>query len=1337
MAIDCRTFIEALIAEGIFLFEKSGRLGCKTAKGVSLTAEQKQQIQAVKPQLIAFLAESNAQPSQPSLRTPPPITAYANKDAQTAPLSFAQQQLWAVQSMYETSTEYHMNFVFDIQGNFNIEAAAKSFLCVLHRHEILRSVYTQENGEVVQKVLSLPAEFELPLYRVSAEYWESEVGARLAAEKTRVFDLSADLMLRACVLQKIDCDKQTDVTSKLVLTLHHIAADGWSLDILFREFIQYYGQYVAQKTIGVKPLAVQYRDFAKWQREWFDGEVLKEALAYWDKQLTAVPECHRLPTKGPRPETKQSQAAHVSASLGKNVAEGLQRHCRELALTPFMLLHGALALTIAAYSEQNDIVIGIPSANRTDTALNDLIGYFVNTLVLRANTQHDDLNQYFQHVKQQHLDAQVHQMLPFEKIVEQANVKRSAAYNPLFQIMLITNTDYGLAENRGALSIPGASIQPSAQGVDEQVKFDIDIRIDLTTTGVRLAWSYDVALFSAVQIEAMNGHLQHILTQLACVTTLLGVTTQSIEPNSRPLLARLERTQPLDTLIETKNCVTAPSNDISQTPNLLNVLKELAQSQGDDIALKTNDVALTFSELALQVAAYISNAQEATIFTRADDELLAQQVQIIAAICSDVGWRDGHNAVNDSAETKVTDAKAIECNKVSITNVLDTISRLEYYWPNRQGQWATIAANSLFTIANVLRGWTVHLYTEHPPESLESIDVIHGSVMALSCTARQTSVKLPAVCCVYEPLQAEVDVSILVNNLAQNTLSLMYAENDAGAWYATRLLPSAEFNLEASWNGWLISQVDGRIRPRLSQGLLVLQRQALTHSSADDEPELATQQLVQQINETTFLMLSREPQHQQLKIHDALYSVAEVLCCAFSHDGVVENQTPTIMVDLQSDLTLVRSKIRHALNQYGVSAFVETLNVLLASNPLNVVQQLKASNAEIKWTFSEQKSSQQLSIESELITLWNSLLPNTSELTPQINLFEAGATSMLMIMAMSKINAIFAVNITPDFIVKHSSIAAQARFLAAQQISNEQTETAEYAIQSNNGDIVTPSLFSEADAHFENTSFVPLVEDSQFNRRPTVYWIHPYGGSALSYRSLANQLPLNSFGLQAPFYAGVDFEFTDLDALVNNYANQIASHSTQRNIVLAGFSLGGVIAALLVPALQKKDLVVSNLWVLDSYVDSFTILQRETLAERLLDVVEFVNADSRLVSQAVSSANRDNQTTIASLASLLAQQTQADAAFIRHYLTFHSQIGQLTDSNLVQQLTQLNVPICSIANSAMPNSEQNQQAWQRLSAAPFASQLIKVSHNDFLKQANLQPLAEFIRQRCYSLFEEA
>lgn len=481
-------------------------------------------------QLAALLDQTASQP----LRSP--VTAQAI-GADGAPLSFAQQRLWLIDQLHQGSAEYHMPVAFRFAGALNIAAVEQALDRIVQRHQVLRSYY-RETADGVRQFVRPGAQLRLTRHDLSAlseQDQAQQLQQLLTLDRQQPFDLSQDLMVRASVILLREAQQHSPACGVLLFNMHHIASDGWSMAVLTREFMAHYQAVLQQQDTPLPPLAVQYADYAQWQRQWLQGDVLQQQLDYWTRQLADLPAVHGLTPDLPRPAVKQYAGGRLSSQLAASVSAGLAALARQHQLTPFMLLHGALALVLSRHSNSHDIVVGTPVANRLQAELTPLIGFFVNTLVLRLNTDQPDLASYLAQVRQVHLDAQSQQDLPFEQLVERLNVPRSSAHTPLFQIMLTTDSVYQAeyqAENqtRPASQAPEqAPGQPASEfrldGVtltalddaEPVAKFDLKIQLDLQPDGVQISWVYDKALFRPGRIERLDAHLRRCLTALAAI----------------------------------------------------------------------------------------------------------------------------------------------------------------------------------------------------------------------------------------------------------------------------------------------------------------------------------------------------------------------------------------------------------------------------------------------------------------------------------------------------------------------------------------------------------------------------------------------------------------------------------------------------------------------------------------------------------------------------------------------------------------------------------------------------------------------------------------------------
>ncbi|MCF6442787.1 non-ribosomal peptide synthase/polyketide synthase [Pseudoalteromonas luteoviolacea] len=506
-------------------------------------------------------------------------------------LSFAQQRLWFIDQLQGESPEYNMPFAFLLSGYFDITAASQSLTAIIARHEILRTVYQEVDGQPLQHVLPC-VEFSLTYHDLSSISEEEQTAALntlLIEEAKRPFDLSKDLLLR-CSYVALEEEKGV-----LLFNMHHIASDGWSMALLTNEFTSLYRGHVTGNPVTLKALPLQYADYAKWQRKFLQGELLEAQLNYWRRQLEDVPITHGLRLDHARPQIKGYEGERLEGKLSKEVSQGLEKLASIHQLTPFMLVHSALSLVLARHSNSSDIVIGTPAANRLQSEVESLIGFFVNTLVLRVNTTAKSLSHYLKHVREVHLGAQSHQDVPFEQLVELLNIPRNTSHTPLFQIMLTTASDYGLEHSGEDLALPELSL--TALSSNQFISlFDIEVDVQFNTKGVQLNWTWDKRLFEASRIAELNQHLQNILTNLSQIT-------QDASLNELDMLSNQERHYLLHSLNDT-------AADYASGKCVHELFQRHAELNPDAIAVVYEEESLSYGELnrrSNQLAHYIRN----------------------------------------------------------------------------------------------------------------------------------------------------------------------------------------------------------------------------------------------------------------------------------------------------------------------------------------------------------------------------------------------------------------------------------------------------------------------------------------------------------------------------------------------------------------------------------------------------------------------------------------------------------------------------------------------------------------------------------------------------------
>ncbi|MEA2562151.1 MAG: hypothetical protein QOH06_3655 [Acidobacteriota bacterium] len=448
------------------------------------------------------------------------------RTAAGVPLSFAQERLWFIQQMLPENTAYNVRNAVRLRGGLNTGVLARTLGEIVRRHEVLRSTFPLDGERPVQ--ITAPWRpfplAQVDLAGIAAERREVEA-VRLAAESSSLpFDLPGGPVIRALHLRLAE---QEHV---ILLTLHHIVADGWSTEILTRELATLYAAFSRGEPSPLPELPIQYADFALWQRDWLQGEVLEAQLAVWKRRLQGAPEVIELPTDRPRPSTQSFRGANFSFALPAGLQSGLRDLSRRQGTTLFMTVLAAFQLLLHRYTGQDDIVVGSPIAGRNRVEIENLIGCFVNTLVLRLSfAGAPTFLELLARAREVSLEAYAHQDLPFEKLVEELQPKRSLSHQPLFQVAFALDSS---TEARSEAQ--GVALRPFEIG-SASTKFDWVLMMQETRGGVSGSWSYSTDLFDR---SSMARTLDHLITLLEGI-----VQDPGCDPALLPMLSAAERQQ--------------------------------------------------------------------------------------------------------------------------------------------------------------------------------------------------------------------------------------------------------------------------------------------------------------------------------------------------------------------------------------------------------------------------------------------------------------------------------------------------------------------------------------------------------------------------------------------------------------------------------------------------------------------------------------------------------------------------------------------------------------------------------------------------------------------------
>ncbi|KAB8314800.1 amino acid adenylation domain-containing protein [Tolypothrix campylonemoides VB511288] len=519
------------------------------------------------------------------------------------PLSWAQERLWFLNQLEGPSSTYNMPGAIRVSGQLDINAFQQALSEIVRRHEVLRTRFQSLNGTPIQ-VIHPEATINInlvDLQQYSAGERETLLYQKAQTEAITPFELEIAPLIRCSLLQL----SATEYV--LLVTMHHIVSDGWSIGVFIQELSALYPAFCAGVPSPLPELPIQYADFAVWQRQWLSGDVLQNQLNYWRDQLALAPELLQLPTDRPRPSVQTYHGRTHNRTINIDLTQKLQSLSRESGTTLFMTLLAAFSTLLYRYTGQSDILVGTPIANRNRTEIESLIGFFVNTLVLRTRfEEHPSFEKLLKQVRETTLKAYEHQDVPFEQVVEALQPQRSLSHSPLFQVMFVLQN-----APMGELELPGVTLSKLDQE-STIAQFDLTVSFTETSEGLVGSWEYNTDLFDSATVERMAAHYQNLCSAI--------VENPHICVGELPLLSEAERDQLLvewnDTACEypTDKCIHQLFEEqVERTPFAVAVVFEEEQLTYQELNTRANQLAHHLQSLGVNAEVLVGICTERSI----------------------------------------------------------------------------------------------------------------------------------------------------------------------------------------------------------------------------------------------------------------------------------------------------------------------------------------------------------------------------------------------------------------------------------------------------------------------------------------------------------------------------------------------------------------------------------------------------------------------------------------------------------------------------------------------------------------------------------------------------
>uniref|UniRef100_A6VYG2 Amino acid adenylation domain n=1 Tax=Marinomonas sp. (strain MWYL1) TaxID=400668 RepID=A6VYG2_MARMS len=407
----------------------------------------------------------------------------------------SQKRIWFNERLFNSNSVYNLPLCLRMHGNTDVKAVENAVNSILYRHEILRAVFREVDGDVYQDILP---HYDIPIMVEDVE--REALNERVSQEIQRNISLEDDIKLRAKLF------RITDAECVLVLTVHHIVSDGASIQILLKELQELYNKFVKEERVVLPELPLRFKDFAKWQ----ESSGYDQELSYWKNALSGIPDTMGLPLDFPRQDTRDANSSEIIISLSEGLCEKVRLFSKRNSVSLFMTFQSVFSLLLSRYCDESEVVMGVPVSGRDFPNVENLVGFFVSNVVIRNNLSSDQtFREHLSVSKNVILDALSHRKIPFDVIVRELNPKRTLEYNPIFQVVFNHQRD-----EKAVMRFDGLSVEPFGQIQDKNIEFDLGLTVFEGRQSISLSFSYNANLFREDSIQWMADNYEALLTNI-------------------------------------------------------------------------------------------------------------------------------------------------------------------------------------------------------------------------------------------------------------------------------------------------------------------------------------------------------------------------------------------------------------------------------------------------------------------------------------------------------------------------------------------------------------------------------------------------------------------------------------------------------------------------------------------------------------------------------------------------------------------------------------------------------------------------------------------------------